>query len=139
MPLATAATPVAGGWSLDLATALADGANTLIAGESDAAGNSGQSEPRGLRRRRARTRGGADRPRPGITAHSSPGRTHPTRTFSAVVVRRGTAIVYQGRGESLNDKGLFNGTVYTYTFTAVDLAGNVSTIRSVKVKPRGRL
>jgi hypothetical protein len=59
--------------------------------------------------------------------------------FNRVVVRRGTAIVYQGKAESLDDRGLYNGTVYTYTFTAVDSAGNVSAARSVNVKPRGKL
>ena len=59
--------------------------------------------------------------------------------FLRVVVRRGTAIVYQGKAESLDDRGLYNGTVYTYTFTAVDAAGNVSSARSVNVKPRGKL
>ncbi len=59
--------------------------------------------------------------------------------FFRVVVRRGTGIVYQGGGESLVDRGLFNGTIYTYRFTAVDLAGNISTTTSVRVKPRGRL
>jgi len=66
--------------------------------------------------------------------------TNPSNSdFLRVVVRRGTGIVYQGGGERLDDRGLFNGTVYTYRFTAVDSAGNVSTTTSVKVKPRGRL
>jgi hypothetical protein len=59
--------------------------------------------------------------------------------FLRVIVRRGTAVVYQGRAESLDDRGLYNGTVYTYRFTAVDTAGNVSTVTSVRVKPRGKL
>jgi hypothetical protein len=57
-----------------------------------------------------------------------------------VVVRRGTTVVYRGlEKESLIDRGLYNGTVYTYRFTAVDVAGNVSAVTSVKVKPRGKL
>ncbi len=63
----------------------------------------------------------------------------PDPDFLRVVVRRGTSIVYQGQGESLDDRGLYNGTVYTYTFTAVDSAGNVSPARAVKVEPRGKL
>ncbi|CAN5199256.1 hypothetical protein BH18ACT14_BH18ACT14_19930 [soil metagenome] len=59
--------------------------------------------------------------------------------FLRVVVRRGTGVVYQGRAEGLVDVGLFNGTVYTYRFTAVDFAGNISTTTSVRVRPRGSL
>ena len=138
-PLATqAATPAAGVWSLDLA-ALPDGPYTVVAGQTDAAGNPGESVPRSFT---------VDAPPAPVDVLTARPRDHRVvitwnnpadPDFLRVVVRRGTSIVYQGQGESLDDRGLYNGTVYTYTFTAVDSAGNVSSARSVKMRPRGKL
>lgn len=90
------------------------------------------------RRQRARTHGVAERPPRG-----SPRAPHLEEPIRLGLFPRGRPARdgdrLPGWGESLVDRGLFNGTVYTYRFTALDLAGNISTTTSVRVKPRGRL
>ncbi|MGA8336118.1 MAG: hypothetical protein WB761_15330, partial [Solirubrobacteraceae bacterium] len=50
----------------------------------------------------------------------------------------GVATVYSGTGTSFNDTRLKNGAHYTYTITALDVAGN-ATVQTIGATPQARL
>ena len=127
-------------YSVDWATgSLADGSYVLRAVTTDLAGNTQISATVNVGVDNAPARVVLLSVRPGDHRVLLTWKNPSDSDFFRVVVRRGTGIVYQGGGESLVDRNLFNETIYTYRFTAVDLAGNMSTTMSVRVKPRGRL
>ena len=127
-------------YSVDWATgSLADGSYDLRAVTTDLAGNTQTSATVNVVVDNAPARVVLLTARPGDHRVFLTWKNPSDSDFLRVVVRRGTGVVYRGRAESLVDRGLFNGTVYTYRFTAVDLAGNISTTTSVRVKPRGKL
>jgi hypothetical protein len=127
-------------YSVDWATgSLADGSYDLRAVTTDLAGNTQISATVTVVVDNAPARVVLLTARPGDHRVLLTWKNPSDSDFLRVVVRRGAGVVYQGRAESLVDRGLFNGTVYTYRFTAVDLAGNISTTTLVRVKPRGRL
>jgi hypothetical protein len=128
--------PYSVGWATG---SLADGSYDLRAVTTDLAGNTRTSATVNVVVDNAPARVVLLTSRPGDHRVLLTWKNPSDSDFLRVVVRRGTGIVYRGRAESLVDRGLFNGTVYTYRFTAVDLAGNISTTTSVRVKPRGRL
>jgi hypothetical protein len=127
-------------YSVDWATgSLVDGSYDLRAVATDLAGNTQSSATVNVVADNAPARVVLLTARPGHHRVRLTWKNPSDSDFLRVVVRRGAGVVYQGRAESLVDRGLFNGTFYTYRFTAVDLAGNISTTTSVRVKPRGRL
>lgn len=112
--------------------ATVEGAHSLHAIATDAAGNDGQSASVQVTVPADTTAPGAP---PGLTAGTATTTTVPLSWSAATddrgvvgyrVVRDGTVLPGTVSGLSWTDTGLSAGTTYTYTVRAVDAAGNVS-------------